>query len=356
MKNKNNSISRFFWIYFSSVFILIVSSGIFYFFEQKSALEKEEYSSILLYAKMQQYTGNTFYDKLFSFELKSKYKPWYEKNVMHKDGQFFVYEAPTQDPTQFLIIKKTTNVFEKNRITLMINIFIVVISLLVVFMFISLFLARESIRPLNDMIQNLDDFIKNLVHDLNTPATSILLNAQLLQTKKGKNDDKRIARIESSTKEILSLYKNLSVLLNEHKFELIQQDISPIIKNIIESFKDQHTNIEFKFISEDECFLKIDKQALEQILNNLISNACKYKAKENSFVHVHLENRQLIIKDNGLGMQYPEKVFERLYSEHTKGHGIGMYIVQKLTEAMNIRIQFNSKKDVGTEVILILEV
>ena len=349
----NHSVLHFFWIYFSSVALLIIGGGFFYYYEQKSLLISAEHDSILQYAKMQQYTDGHYTEPGFSFERMSKYKSWYEKDSLKQEGGFFIYEASTQEPNEFLIIKKSRDSFNKAKEEIFFQMLLVELILLGLFSLISWALAKESIRPLHTMIANLDDFIKNLVHDLNTPATSILLNARLLKTKKGENDGKRIERIESSTKEILALYNNLSILLNEHKLDQTPQDIVPIIRTSMEHFKQLYKDIDFQLDLSESSLLNIDRQAFEQIFNNLLSNACKYSHKTAPKVEITLRDNQLEIKDNGMGMEHPQKVFDRLYSEQTQGHGIGMHIVKKLTEAMGIKIEFWSEKGVGTQVRLI---
>ena len=348
----NHSVLHFFWIYFSSVALLIVGAGFFYYFEQKSLLISAEHDSILQYAKMQQYTDGTYSKPNFSFEKKSQYKSWYEEDTLKEENGFFLYEAPTQEPNEFLVIKKSAQEYEDAKKEMFFQMFFVELILLSLFSLISWFLAKESIRPLNAMISNLDDFIKNLVHDLNTPATSILLNTKLLRTKRGENDIRRIERIESSTKEILALYKNLSILLNDHKIVRVNQDLVPIILNSTEHFKELYKNVEFRFFLPEEFYAEIDKQAFEQILNNLLSNACKYGNRTEPIIEISLREGVLEIKDNGIGMESPQKVFERLYSEHTQGHGIGMHIVRTLTQLMEINIRFDSTKGIGTKVKL----
>lgn len=332
--------------------MLIVSAGFLYFYEQRAVSVSYEHDTVLHYAKMQQYTGNSYIDPRFSFELKTQYKPWYEKNVMRREGDFFVYEAPTQRPNEFLVIKKSTQHYDDVRQSLLLKISVTVIILLGIFSLISWRLARESIRPLKEMIGSLDNFIKNLVHDLNTPATSILLNAKLLRTKSGKNDIKRIERIESSTSEILSLYSNLSILLKEHKIESKQQDIVTVIRHVAERFKELYPAITFRLKLPRTSIQTIERQAFEQILNNLLANSCKYSHAQSPFIEIRVQDNRLEIEDNGVGMEHPEKVFERLYSEHTQGHGIGMHIVHRLTQLMDMDIRFDSKKNIGTRVTL----
>lgn len=352
MQKNDRSLLHFFWIYFGSVALLIISAAVIYFFEREAVSLSAEHDSILQYAKMQQYTGNSYKDPLFTFSVKSEYRPWYETDMMRRVGDSFIYEAPTQRPHEFLLIKKSALGHDAQRRTLMISIIIVVAILLGLFSVISWMLARQAISPLETMISDLDDFLKDLVHDLNTPATSILLNAKLLRTKSGSNDSKRIERIESSTKTILSLYENLSILLNEHKRTSQRQDIVEIIKQVTEKFKELYPATTFKFDLPDESIHRIDRQAFEQLLSNLLANACKYGHRSDPIINIRADRHHLEIEDNGIGMEHPEKVFDRHYSEHTHGHGIGMHIVHRLSQSMGIAISFESQKDVGTKVTL----
>jgi len=354
MLRYDRSLLHFFWIYFGSVALLIITAGIIYFYEQEAVALSDEHDTILQYAKMQQYTGNSYTDPLFSFSLKSQYKPWYKTEVMHREGAYFLYEVPTQRPHEFLLIKKSAKIYDEGRKRLLFKIFLVVLSLLALFSGISWMLAREAIGPLKTMVRDLDDFLKDLVHDLNTPATSILLNAKLLRTKSGANDGKRIERIESSTKAILSLYGNLSILLDEHKRDQKRQDIVGIIKQVTEKFRELYPATTFHLDLPETSIFDVDRQTFEQILDNLLSNACKYGHREEPTITITLEESRLKIADNGIGMQHPERVFERHYSEHAHGHGIGMHIVQKLSTSMGMHVTIKSEKGSGTVVTMML--
>ncbi|MDF1881060.1 ATP-binding protein [Sulfurimonas sp. MAG313] len=86
------------------------------------------------------------------------------------------------------------------------------------------------------------------------------------------------------------------------------------------------------------------------MLHNIISNACKYN-KQNGSVILVSQGTSLSISDTGIGINQPQKVFERNYTEHLSGFGIGLDIVKRLCEHMNITIEVSSS-DKGTEFIL----
>ena len=82
--------------------------------------------------------------------------------------------------------------------------------------------------------------------------------------------------------------------------------------------------------------VKVNANAMKQILQNIISNACKYNSK-NGFVKIYINDSSLYIEDSGSGIEEVEKIFNRLYSaKHSSG--IGLDIVKRLALAMQITI------------------
>jgi signal transduction histidine kinase len=51
-------------------------------------------------------------------------------------------------------------------------------------------------------------------------------------------------------------------------------------------------------------------------------------------------------------MKYPDKIFDRNYTEQQGGHGIGMHIVQRLCSELDIGITIDSQENIGTTICL----
>ena len=66
--------------------------------------------------------------------------------------------------------------------------------------------------------------------------------------------------------------------------------------------------------------------------------------------------KKLIISDSGYGIKNPKKIFHRFYTEHSQGMGIGLHIVKKLCDEMNIDISVSSKEKEGSKFTLSLKV
>nr|WP_228135529.1 ATP-binding protein [Halarcobacter anaerophilus] len=97
--------------------------------------------------------------------------------------------------------------------------------------------------------------------------------------------------------------------------------------------------------------MQSNKNALERIFDNLLTNACKYNKKKGE-VRIFAKDNKVFIEDTGVGIKSVNRVFERYYKENDRGLGIGMNIVKKLCESLNIEIKIKSKVGEGTKVEL----
>jgi signal transduction histidine kinase len=100
--------------------------------------------------------------------------------------------------------------------------------------------------------------------------------------------------------------------------------------------------------------LKVNPEAFVRIVDNLLSNAGKYNV-EGGTVKLTFIDKYLIIEDSGIGIKNPNKVFNRFYRETSRGMGIGLHVVKKLCDALNIGIKVESQLKKGTKFSLNLE-
>ncbi len=352
ISSEQKAVGKFFLIYFFSVALLIFSAAAFYYYQQKHLRLHHELFSMIQYAKTVKQSRFTYEEEAFDYKRVIKSDKVHSfGNIERIDEQFYL-TVPSRRGNRNLLVKKDARPYDATMQKLFYQIMAITLILLTLFSIISYYLALVSIRPLKKTISVLDAFIKDLVHDLNTPTTSILLNVKMLKTKSSERDPQRLERIEEATKEIASLYKNLAVLLDESKLVLTTQDICPIVQRNVKVYRELYPNLTFTLQCK-ELKASIHSDAFSQMIGNILSNACKYN-RPDGFVSVTTEGNSLIIEDSGIGMKTPEKVFDRYYTESLEGHGIGMHIVSRLAKVMNIRIVFNSEENGGTRCILTL--
>ena len=274
-----------------------------------------------------------------------KIKNFSINNLSIEENDFVVYLPYSWDGGYYKV-KKSKASFSEKLVGIKNEIILVQFFLLALFAMLSYILALRALKPMKEAILKLDNFSKDLIHDLNTPITSILLNMKILDAKSEFKENKPLCRIKKSVEDIGELHSNLTLLLQEDSLVVKRENIYEIVQEAIDSYIKIYTNLNIE-VEEFELISIIHKDALKQIIANLVSNACKYNKKD-GFIKIYLKDRRLCIEDSGVGIQNPKSIFNRSYSEHESGHGIGLDIVKRLCEAMEVEISVESKVDVGS--------
>lgn len=336
LHHEKNAFLKFFVAYFVSVALLILVSGFFYYKQTNTQLLKDEHFSLIEYARhikmsnpLDEYNDDYHYEFL---KLKSKHIDIRNFTIGKKEFSKFI---PLRFDKQYLKVYKSTKSFDKKIFELKLKIISIQILLLLVFAMISYYLAKNAIRPLQESIETLDKFAKDLIHDLNTPVTAMKLNIRLLQNNPDIKDTKALLRLKKSIDTVSELRENLTVLLEKETFQIVVVDICDVVKDVIQLHQPNYPKLSF----EIECgsmFVEANINALKQILHNLISNACKYNS-EYGYVKIYAKDKTLYIQDNGVGIDDANKIFERLYSTQNSS-GLGLDIVKRLCEAMGIKV------------------
>ena len=216
-------------------------------------------------------------------------------------------------------------------------------SILIMFI-ISILFSLYALHPLKKSLSLTNEFIKDILHDFNTPLSTVRLNARIL---KNTMDNKNVERIERSVDTIVNLQNNLRTYLESKIKESEVVYVEDIILQRVDYIKGIYPHIKFEVDIKDKrlfCY----KDGLVRILDNILSNACKYN-KENGEVMVSFnENYILEVTDTGVGIKKPRKIFKRFYKETSRGLGIGLHIVKKLSNEMNIGLCVKSQINIGT--------
>lgn len=220
-------------------------------------------------------------------------------------------------------------------------------------------------------------FFANLSHEFRTPLMLIKGPAeQLLSNNPNQDTREQLRMITRNTENLKNLIDQLlelsqleaaSIPLKAKKENLID-----FLRGLTMSFEllANEKNIYLKFESAEESLITlIDRDKLEKIINNLLSNAFKF-TKEGGTISVKVEkkfddkNEIVVVKISDTGIGIPdnklEKIFDRFYqadnSEKKKysGSGIGLALVKELVDLHKWNISVTSKENVGTEFQLII--
>jgi len=213
------------------------------------------------------------------------------------------------------------------------------------------------------------EFVSVASHQLRTPLTGIKWFAELLL--KNKLDDTTrdyITQISISNQRMVHLVDdllNVSRIDTGRKFDinLLDIDIVPLVKSVIEEqmpgATEKHVSISCAIDAPHKLILAVDELKIRQVFQNLISNSIKY-SKENTTIVVGCKQEPkevtFYVKDGGIGIpkhqqnQIFKKFFraENVFTVHTDGTGLGLYIVKAIVEAHGGKVWFESEENKGT--------
>lgn len=218
----------------------------------------------------------------------------------------------------------------------------------ILLLLISILFAYYSIYPLKKALKLNDEFIKDILHDINTPLASLKINLKLLQKKFGNSPI--IDRSQNSISTIVDMQSNLKYFLLNSSLQQEKFNIKDIINIKVAYYQSLFSNLSFE-VEVENIVINSNKEAFSRIVDNLISNACKYN-KIDGKVSIYYQNNTLIIEDSGVGIKEPQKIFDRYYKETQRGIGIGLHIVKKLCDETGVDIRIETEIGVGSRFIL----
>lgn len=223
--------------------------------------------------------------------------------------------------------------------------------------------ARKKEERANT-IKLYNTLLNSLSHELRTPIATIVGAADTLQTSnKNLSEENRGELLAEISKASFRLNQQVENLLNMSRLEsgFLQPkkdwcDISEIIYYAVKRIEEnKYTQTITVNVNSDLPLFRLDKGMLEQIIYNLLNNACIY-TPWNSHIHIdaqsHADVLQLIVEDNGKGFPQEEigKVFDKFYRlKKTKagGTGLGLSIVKGFTEAQGGTVRLENIKPQG---------
>ncbi len=207
----------------------------------------------------------------------------------------------------------------------------------------------------------LDRFVYSVSHDLRSPLTSIMGLLTLMEEDLQPQALEHIHMIRSRVNRLDSFIKNI---LNYSRTKRAEITIEPVplaemTAEIVESLSGikEAQHLHFKIDFDERIPFHSDKQSVATILENIISNAIKFHAKErhDSYIRIYGKTEKnalsMTIEDNGIGIaaHLKDRVFDMFYraSAIAEGTGLGLYIVREIVEKLGGTISITSEENQG---------
>lgn len=219
------------------------------------------------------------------------------------------------------------------------------------------------------------DFLAAISHELKTPLSLILapISQMIRQTK---NNERR-KQLDGVHRNALKINNLIQELMTFDQVENQQMPLQELLKSQIDlvAYIRQMTVdwkqmpdykvLAIRFVTDyDSLFVQTDVAKLGSIVNNLLSNACKYNRADGDVLitlHAGETGPQLTVKDTGMGISPDDLpyVFSKFYRSSNKqvseleGTGVGLYLVKSYCEQLGWNIQLDSDES-GTQLTITL--
>jgi signal transduction histidine kinase len=221
------------------------------------------------------------------------------------------------------------------------------------------------------------DFVANVSHELKTPLALIRLFAETLELGRvpSKEKEQQYHRIiNKESRRLTQLINNIldfsRIEAGRREYRFVRGDLAAVVRDVVDAYRFQIEHQGFSLrvdVADDLPEMEIDPEALSQALINLLNNAIKYSPNEKAIVvAARREGERVLVSvaDRGIGIPKGEqkRIFEKFYRVETsvihttKGSGLGLALVQHITEAHGGRVEVTSTPGEGSTFTLSLPV
>lgn len=209
------------------------------------------------------------------------------------------------------------------------------------------------------------DFFSNVSHEIKTPLAVIQNTAELLQYEQlSERQREYVDTVYQASKRLSGLITNIlklnklekqTIVPDRQRYDLCAQlvDCALQFENVWES-----KNIEFEADIEDSAYITADRELMDIVWNNLLSNAFKFTEPGGCVKLSQKTNENEIcvaVADSGCGMDENtvKHIFDKFYqgdtSHSTEGNGLGLALTIRVLALMNYTVTVKSEPNKGTE-------
>lgn len=207
--------------------------------------------------------------------------------------------------------------------------------------------------------------LSNISHDIKTPMTVILGYLEIMRLNSS-GENEMLLKVEQKAQRVMELINQFFTLAKleagDTEIEISKIDVCEACRENVLDFYELLTQKEFQVqvdIPEEAVFVRGNKDALQRILFNLISNVVRY-GSDGKYIGMFLRSDEkyiyIDVVDKGKGIErgFAQNVFEKLFTmedsrnREIQGNGLGLTIAQNLAHQLGGKITLESEPNVKT--------
>lgn len=215
------------------------------------------------------------------------------------------------------------------------------------------------------------DFFSDVSHEFKVPLSKISYSTALLKNEQLSDDEMQyVHAIENATRQLNTMVGNIlklnkiehdNIALNKETFGICEQ-----LEECLINFESEFDNKQLELVADfdHETLITSDKELLQIVWTNIISNAIKF-SNVGGVVKVALSKTHdeivVEISDNGIGMdeQTLSHIFDKFYQADktriTDGNGLGLSLVKQISALLDLNISVSSAPQQGTKFTVIIK-
>ncbi len=234
---------------------------------------------------------------------------------------------------------------------------------------------RQQVAELRKAVRARDDFLAIAAHELRNPMTPIMAVAELA-LKAARNAESAcpprvttlLERMQLLAQDFIQRSTRLldvsRIEAGNLRLEPSSTDLSALVRAVAQKYDviAARSRSSIELVIEDGIVGVLDRLAVEQVIENLLSNALKFGAGKPVILRLRSdeESARLEVQDRGIGLSADQQArlfgrFEQVITQHrSTGFGVGLWLVNRLVTAMDGRIAVSSRVGEGSTFTIIL--
>lgn len=250
----------------------------------------------------------------------------------------------TQDP--LLELNTWITIF-----TLSILVFVIIVGISIIYVY-----YQKTINLYR--LQN--NFINNFTHELKTPLTSIRLFLETMKSHELSREDqiKYLDYMQDDTSRLGGIINHIlstaKIESNSYSKKIENVNLISLIKDLVSSNPQLSKSIDLKIESADNFSINGDRELLEMLFLNIITNSIKYNESDSPSLSVETNregrNFVMMFHDNGIGIASDQlnKIFKKFYQVgdsldvSAKGSGLGLFLSQMIAQMHKLKLSVMS--------------
>ncbi len=230
---------------------------------------------------------------------------------------------------------------------------------------------NEKLKKLNEK-QN--QFFADITHEVRNPLHTISGALEMIQVPNLDKEKKSqyMATAQKQVERVVRLFEDIKSLqrydYDESFIRKSEFEIGMLIKEVVSTYEPiaAEKGLKLRVSDNSEAFVEADRDKIEQVLDNLISNAVKYTNEGSIQVECVTKGAEveISVSDSGIGIgkAHLERLFDRFYrtdkarSRDKGGTGLGLSVVKGILSAHNKNIYVESEVEKGSRFYFNLDV